>query len=72
MPYLSFTAAHAPDGCSFIWHDDVPSIAEQGAYVKAQGPGGVIQWELNEGYLASAPAGQRNPLLRAIHDSILQ
>ena len=71
VPYLSFTSAHAPDGCSYISYDDEQSIAEKGAYVKAKGLGGVIQWELNEGYLAPAAAGQRNPLLKAIHDNVL-
>jgi chitinase len=71
VPYLSFTSAHAPDGCTYISYDDEQSIAEKGAYVKAKGLGGVIQWELNEGYLSSAAAGQRNPLLKAIHDSVL-
>jgi chitinase len=71
VPYLSFTSPHAPDGCTYISYDDEQSIAEKGAYVKAKGLGGVIQWELNEGYLASAAAGQRNPLLKAIHDGVL-
>jgi chitinase len=71
VPYLSFSAAQAPDGCTYISYDDEQSIAEKGAYIKAKGLGGVIQWELNEGYLSAAPAGQRNPLLKAIHDSVL-
>jgi chitinase len=71
VPYLSFASAHAPDGCTYISYDDEQSIAEKGAYVKAKGLGGVIQWELNEGYLSSAAAGQRNPLLKAVHDSVL-
>ena len=71
VPYLSFTSPHAPDGCTYISYDDEQSIAEKGAYVKAKGLGGVIQWELNEGYLSSAAAGQRNPLLKAIHDGVL-
>jgi chitinase len=71
VPYLSFASPHAPDKCTYISYDDEQSIAEKGAYLKAKGLGGVIQWELNEGYLSSAPAGQRNPLLKAIHDSVL-
>jgi chitinase len=71
VPYLSFASPHAPDGCTYISYDDEQSIAEKGAYVKAKGLGGVIQWELNEGYLSSAAAGQRNPLLSAIRDSVL-
>jgi chitinase len=72
VPYLSFAAPHGPSNCTYISYDDEQSIAEKGAYVKAKGLGGVIQWELNEGYLGSATAGQRNPLLNAIHDSFLQ
>ena len=58
-------------GCTYISYDDEQSIAEKGAYVKAKGLGGVIQWEINEGYLSSAAAGQRNPLLKAIAASVL-
>ena len=72
VPYLTFATAHAPDNCTYISYDDEQSIAEKGAYVKAKGLGGVIQWELNEGYLATAAAGQRNPLLKAIAASVLQ
>jgi len=71
VPYLSFASAHAPDGCSYISYDDEQSIEEKGAYLKSKGLGGVIQWEINEGYLAAAPAGQRSPLLTAIHDHVL-
>ncbi len=72
VPYLSFATAHAPDGCGYISYDDEQSIAEKAVYIKAQGLGGVIQWELNEGYLSTAAAGQRNPLLAAIRDSVLR
>jgi chitinase len=71
VPYLSFSSPHAPDSCTYISYDDEESIAEKGAYVKAKGLGGVIQWEINEGYLPAAPAGQRSPLLKAIHDNVL-
>jgi chitinase len=71
VPYLSFSAPHAPDNCTYISYDDEQSIAEKGAYLKAKGLGGVIQWELNEAYLSTAAVGQRNPLLRAIADGVL-
>jgi len=71
VPYLSFAAAHAPDGCTYITYDDEESIAEKGAYVKSMGLGGVIVWELNEGYLPAAPAGAHNPLIGAIRDDVL-
>jgi len=72
VPYLSFDSPHAPEGCTYISYDDEESIAEKGAYLRSKGLGGVIQWELNEGYLADAPAGERNPLLIAIRDHVLQ
>jgi chitinase len=72
MDHLSFATPHAPDNCTYVSYDDEQSIAEKGVYVKAKGLGGVIQWELNEGYLKDATAGQRNPLLKAIHDAFLQ
>jgi chitinase len=70
--YLSFTSAHAPDGCGYISYDDEQSIAAKAAYVKSKGLGGVIEWEINEGYLPSAAAGQKNPLLTAIASSLLK
>ena len=72
VPYLSFAAPHGPSNCTYISYDDEQSIAEKGAYVKAKGLGGVIQWELNEGYLGTAAAGQRNPLLLAIQNAFLR
>jgi len=70
VPYLSFQTAQAPDGCSYISYDDEQSIGEKASYVKTEGLGGVIVWEINEGYLGSA--AEKNPLLVAIHDSLLK
>ena len=72
VPYLSFAKATGPMGCGYISYDDDRSIGEKGAYVKAQGLGGVIMWEINEGYIATAAAGQRNPLLTSIQQHVLQ
>ena len=71
VPYLSFSTAHAPDGCGYISYDDEQSIAEKGNYIKTKGLGGAIQWEINEGYISGAPSGQRSPLLTAIGNQIL-
>lgn len=72
VPYLSFTKATGPMGCGYISYDDDRSIGEKGAYLKAQGLGGVIMWQINEGYIPTAPAGQRNPLLTSIGQHVLQ
>jgi chitinase len=71
VPYLSYASPHAPDGCTYISYDDEQSIAEKGTYVKAKGLGGVMQWEINEGYLPAAASGQKSPLLDAIRDHVL-
>jgi chitinase len=72
VPYLSFATAQPPEGCSYVSYDDAQSIAEKSTYVRDQGLGGVIVWEINEGYLPSAAAGQRSPLLTAIRDELLE
>ncbi len=72
VPYLSFASAHAPDGCGYISYDDEQSIGEKASYVKSNGLGGVIQWEINEGFLQNAASGQQNPLLIAIGQQFLQ
>lgn len=70
--YLSFANATGPAGCTYLSYDDEQSIAEKGSYLKSKGLGGVIEWEINEGYLSGAAAGQKNPLLAAIRDQVLR
>ena len=65
VPYLSFASATGPAGCSYISYDDAQSIATKASYVKASGLGGVIVWEIAEGYLPNAAAGSRDPLMEA-------
>ena len=71
VPYLSFAAETGPKGCGYISYDDEQSIAEKAAYLKAQGLGGVIIWEINEGHLSSEPEGQRDPLMDALAKLVL-
>jgi chitinase len=71
-PYLTFTSAHGPEGCTYVTYEDAQSIAAKAAWVKSQGLGGIIIWTINEGYLASAPAGQQSPLLDAMRMGFLQ
>jgi len=51
---------------------DPQSLADKGAYAKANGLGGIIIWTISQGYLASQPLGQRDPLLEALRASYLQ
>jgi chitinase len=72
VPYLTFASAHSPDGCTYISYEDAQSIAAKGAYAKSKALGGIIIWTINLGYVSSAPAGQRSPLLDAMKTAFLQ
>jgi chitinase len=63
VPYLSLSKPSGAKKCTYISYDDEQSIAIKGQYVKDHGLGGVIIWNINEGYFANqTPA---NPLLEA-------
>lgn len=71
VPYLSSAAGLGPQGCTFLSYEDAQSLADKGAWAKAQGLGGLIVWTLAQGHLPDAPAGQRDPLLDAIRSGFL-
>ena len=68
-PYLSFASAHGPEGCTFVSYEDEASVREKGQFVADHHLGGGIIWALHEGHIANAPAGQRDPVLRAMRES---
>ncbi len=70
-PYLSYTSAHGPQGCTFVSYEDETSVAAKGRYVRANHLGGAIIWTVNEGHVPTAPAGMRDPLLTAIRAAFL-
>ena len=72
VPYLSFPSARGSQGCTYVTYEDAQAIAAKGAYARAKGLGGVILWTINEGYVASAAAGQRSPLLDAMKTAFLR
>ena len=63
VPYLSFSKSTGPAGCTFISYEDSQSIQAKMEWVTQQGLGGAIVWTINQGYVASAPADQRDPLM---------
>jgi chitinase len=71
VPYLSSAAPLGANACNFVSYEDAASIAEKGAFVRAQGLGGTIIWTISQGHLADQPAGQRDPLLDAIRAAFL-
>jgi chitinase len=70
--FLGLEPPTGPQQCSLVSYEDPRSIAEKGAYVKAQGLGGAIIWTIAQGHLPWAPAGQRDPLLAAAYNSIVR
>jgi chitinase len=70
-PYLSFPDGAGPQGCTYLSYEDEESVRAKGEYVRSRGLGGAIVWTVAQGYLPSAPAGERDPLLKAAAESIL-
>jgi len=71
VPYLSASTGVGPQKCNFISYDDAWSIAQKAQFVKDNGLGGTIIWTINQGYLPNAPAGQRDPLMKALKENFL-
>lgn len=72
VPYLASVVPLGAQACTFVSYEDEQSIAEKGAFVRAQGLGGTIIWTISQGHLADRPLGQRDPLLDAIRAAFLQ
>ena len=70
--YLTFSAPHGPQGCTFISYESPRSILEKGDYVKQRGLGGAMVWTVSQGYRPSLPSGQRDPLMDALAKGFLR
>ena len=71
-PYLALSGANT-EKCTFVTYEDATSIAAKGAWIKAQGLGGLIIWTISEGYIASGAGVQaQNPLLEATKTALLE
>lgn len=70
VPYLSFSKAAGPAKCGYISYEDEQSILEKATFSKANGLGGVIIWNINQGYLPSQ--SPTNPLLEVIGKAWLE
>lgn len=53
----------------FISFDDERAIREKIDYVRDQGIGGIMIWELTGGYRGNMPAGKRDPLLQTVKEA---
>lgn len=79
-PYLSFATPkqiavpawpNPPIRTTYVTYEDERSIAEKGAYVRAQGLGGTILWTISEGYLDWTSSGEKDPLMKAVKAAFL-
>jgi len=61
VPYLSNTNPNW-----FISYEDPKSLTIKVEYAKSKNLGGIMIWELWEGYVPSQAEGQRDPLLQAV------
>ena len=64
-PYLSL-GAEGDAARKFISYDDARLAREKVQYARSRGLGGVIIWELGDGYRDSQPAGRKDALLQAV------
>lgn len=55
---------------TYVTFDDTASIAEKARWAKNNGFGGMMAYELSDGWVANAPQGQRDPLLRALVNAL--
>ncbi|RYZ46620.1 MAG: glycosyl hydrolase [Myxococcaceae bacterium] len=72
VPYLTFGTAHGPQACNYVSYEDVASISEKGRWARELGLGGAIIWTINQGHFKDAPAGEKDPLLKAVHTAFLK
>ncbi len=64
-PYLSIDATD-PAQRMFISYDDERLITDKVQFARSHGLGGIMIWELGQGYRRKQPVGERNPLLDAL------
>ncbi|MGI4787536.1 MAG: glycoside hydrolase family 18 protein [Janthinobacterium lividum] len=67
-PYLSIGTAQ-DSSRKFISYDDARLTREKVLYARTHGLGGVIIWELGDGYRADQPAGRKDVLLQVIKEA---
>jgi chitinase len=67
--YLSIDLPGSPND-KFISYDDPTACRAKVAYVKRNGLGGLIIWELGGGYRSDQPVGQRDLLLQSVKQAI--
>ncbi len=76
-PFLALTAAVNDPGCGastqYISYEDETSIIAKGTWSKANGYGGIIIWQLAEGWLGTGASGGRaqNAMMQALKKGVI-
>jgi chitinase len=68
--YLSITNSVATNDI-FLSYDDEHTCQAKVSYSRNQGLGGVMIWEIGQGYRSTQPTGQRDPLLQAVKQALV-
>lgn len=68
--YLSITNSVATNDM-FISYDDEHTCQAKVSYARNRRLGGVMIWEIGQGYRPTQPSGQRDPLLQAMKQALL-
>ena len=67
--YLSLDNAGSADD-KFISYDDEHTCQAKVSYARNRSLGGIMIWELGQGYRSSQPVDQRDPLLQAVKQAL--
>lgn len=70
VPFLSIDRVGAAND-RFISYDDEASLYLKVRYAQTNGLGGVMIWELSQGWRGEQPAGKRDPLLAAVKQALV-
>jgi chitinase len=68
-PYLSLDNSGSSND-KFLSYDDEHTCQAKVSYARNQGLGGVMIWEIGQGYRPTQPSGQRDPLLQAVKQAV--
>ena len=68
-PYLTWSAPHGPQGCTFVSYENPRSVRAKGQWAATHGLGALIVWNINEGHDVTAPPGSRDALLHTVRSS---
>jgi chitinase len=70
VPYVSYKKAKGEWDCGFISYENEKSITAKMEYMKDEGLGGAIVWNIGTGYYPNKSSSKRHPLLKAAWEAL--